>query len=60
VRTFEANGKTVAEFSDMYGMNAVEVASVVERVGRSGAFQPRVGLRGKRYCIGCTSACRPT
>ena len=37
VRTFEASGKTVAEFSDMYGMNADEVAGVVERVGREKA-----------------------
>lgn len=37
VRTFEASGKTVAEFSDMYGMNAAEVAGVVERVGREKA-----------------------
>ena len=37
VRTFEASGKTVAEFSDMYGLNAAEVTSVVERVGRGKA-----------------------
>jgi len=37
VRTFEASGKTVAEFSDMYGLNAAEVTSVVERVGREKA-----------------------
>ena len=37
VRTFEASGKTVAEFSDMYGLDAAEVARVVERVGREKA-----------------------
>jgi len=37
VRTFEASGKTVAEFSDMYGLDAAEVTSVVERVAREKA-----------------------
>lgn len=33
-RTFEASGKTEAEFADMYGMNQAEVTAVVERVRR--------------------------
>ena len=31
LRMFEASGKTVAEFADMYGMNPDEVAHTVER-----------------------------
>ena len=33
-RTFEASGKTEAEFADMYGMNPAEVTGVLERVRR--------------------------
>ena len=35
LRMFEASGKTVAEFSDMYGMNPEEVAHTVERARTS-------------------------
>ena len=31
-RTFEASGRTEAEFADMYGMNPAEVTAVMERV----------------------------
>ncbi len=44
VRTFEASGKTVAEFSDMYGLDAAEVARVVERVGREKAAAAAAAL----------------
>ena len=33
-KTFEASGKTVAEFADMYGMNAAEVSETLERAQR--------------------------
>lgn len=33
-RTFEASGRTEAEFADMYGMNPAEVTAVVQRVRR--------------------------
>jgi ProP effector len=35
--TFTASGKTEAEFADMYGMDPVEVSSVLERVRRDQA-----------------------
>ncbi|RYX97211.1 MAG: hypothetical protein EOO28_05570 [Comamonadaceae bacterium] len=31
LRTFEASGKTVAEYADMYGLNAVEAEQTLER-----------------------------
>ena len=33
-KTFEASGKTVAEFADMYGMDAAEVSDTLERAQR--------------------------
>lgn len=33
-RAFAASGRTVAEFADMYGMEAAQVTAVVERVKR--------------------------
>ena len=44
-RTFAASGKTVAEFSDMYGLNAAEVAGVVERVAGEKAAIAAVALQ---------------
>ena len=45
IRTFEASGKTVAEFSDMYGLNAAEVTGVVERVASEKAALASVAIR---------------
>ena len=39
LRTFEASGKTVAEFSDMYGMDPVEVTRTLERARFAQAAQ---------------------
>ncbi len=39
LRTFEASGKTVAEFSDMYGMDPAEVAHTLERARFAKAAQ---------------------
>ena len=37
MRAFEASGKTVEQFADMYGMNPAEVAQAVERTRQAGA-----------------------
>lgn len=39
VRAFEASGKTVGEFADMYGMQLQEVVATLERVRRDQAAQ---------------------
>jgi sRNA-binding protein len=37
MRAFEASGKTVEQFADMYGMDPADVAQAVERTQRAGA-----------------------
>lgn len=37
MRAFEASGKTVEQFAEMYGMDPADVASAVERTQRAGA-----------------------
>lgn len=41
MRAFEASGKTVEQFAEMYGMNPADVAQAVERTRRAGAAQPQ-------------------
>jgi len=41
MRAFEASGKSVEQFAEMYGMNPADVAQAVERTRRAGAAQPQ-------------------
>jgi hypothetical protein len=41
MRAFEASGKTVEQFAEMYGMNPADVAQAVERTRQAGAAQPQ-------------------
>ena len=41
MRAFEASGKTVEQFAEMYGMNPADVAQALERSRRAGAAQPQ-------------------
>lgn len=41
LRAFEASGKTVEQFAEMYGMAPADVAKAVERTRRAGAAQPQ-------------------
>jgi ProP effector len=41
MRAFEASGKTVEQFAEMYGMNPADVAQAVERTRQAVAAQPQ-------------------
>ena len=41
MRAFEASGKTVEQFAEMYGMAPADVAQAVERTRQAGAAQPQ-------------------
>ena len=41
MRAFEASGKNVEQFAEMYGMNPADVAQAVERTRRAGTAQPQ-------------------
>jgi ProP effector len=41
MRAFEASGKTVEQFAEMYGMAPADVANAVERTRRAGPAQPQ-------------------
>jgi ProP effector len=41
MRAFEASGKTVEQFAEMYGMAPTDVAQAVERTRQAGAAQPQ-------------------
>jgi ProP effector len=41
MRAFEASGKTVEQFAEMYGMAPADVAEAVERTRQAGAAQPQ-------------------
>ena len=44
-KTFEASGKTIAEFADMYGMDPAEVAQTLERARLAQAAQASVSSK---------------
>lgn len=46
-KTFEASGKTVAEFADMYGMDPAEVAETLERARLAQAAQAAAAAKAQ-------------
>ncbi|MEP6588103.1 MAG: ProQ/FINO family protein [Polaromonas sp.] len=56
LRMFEASGKTVAEFSDMYGMNPDEVALTLERARFDQAAQAAAAAKAQELPLEATPA----
>ena len=48
-KTFEASGKSVAEFADMYGMNPAEVAQTLERARLAQAAQAAAAAKAQAF-----------
>lgn len=56
LKAFEASGKTVAEFADMYGMDAAEVTHTLERARFAQTAQASVAAKTQELPPGTTPA----